>query len=424
MCNRLILTTFRGVFAALTLCFSTAKADEKVAIAHDSVSVAFSLGRSAVDPAFDGNGPRIDSLCERINSVTGNIKRIEVVGGTSPDGSVKINRTLSHRRAKSLIQFIGNRVELSDSLATFKYLSRDWRGLRSMVLTDPDVPCRAKVLAFLDEIIAAGDEPLDSRYLERLKLIGRGTPYIYMYCKIFPSLRRSVLYVDYETSSATTIDDESRPVSEPIPPTLTLSPTPPIFNLHIISDLQLQSNNFETYKPRHSLALKTNLIYYLALMPNLGIEWLFSDYWSVAAEGNIAWWSKDSSLKSYRIAIFDAELRRWIKPREPWHGFYVGTFVGGGIYDFENGDHGYQGEGYMAGVSCGYMWPISRNLSFETGLGAGYLYTHAREYAPFQGHYVYQRTKAINYFGPLKLYFSVVWRFLDRNKSKQHDLQL
>ena len=67
------------------------------------------------------------------------------------------------------------------------------------------------------------------------------------------------------------------------------------------------------------------------------------------------------------------------------------------------------------------MFPVSKCLSFEAGLGLGYLYTKYREYLPvsFMGgtHYVYQQTSVLNWIGPLKVKFAFVWRFLDSNKK-------
>lgn len=171
--------------------------------------------------------------------------------------------------------------------------------------------------------------------------------------------------------------------------------------------------------PYHLLALKTNLLYYGALLPNLELEWHCRDRWSVAVEGGIAWWGRYSEQKSYRLWLIDAEARHWIKPRAPWHGLYVGLFAGGGLYDLQNGSTGKYGGGTLAGASLGYMWPIGRHLSLEAGIGAGYLYTRFKEYEPYEGHHLYLRTKELHYFGPLKLKFSLAWRFLDRNKPKR-----
>lgn len=170
--------------------------------------------------------------------------------------------------------------------------------------------------------------------------------------------------------------------------------------------------------PLHRFALKTNLLYYAALMPNVELQWRMNDLWTLSLEANVAWWKKAADHKYYQIAMISPELRRWIKPRGPWHGMYAGVFVGGGWYDLENGKTGYKGEGALAGVSFGYMWPVSRCISLEAGLGVGYLYTRHREYIPYDGHYLYQRKSTFNYVGPLKLKFSIAWRFDDINKKK------
>lgn len=77
----------------------------------------------------------------------------------------------------------------------------------------------------------------------------------------------------------------------------------------------------------------------------------------------------------------------------------------------------------MIGVSYGYMWPVSRSLSFEAGIGAGYLNTKYREYRPEDGHYLYTRKGRTNYFGPLKVRFALVWRLWDARKTKKGDDQ-
>lgn len=183
--------------------------------------------------------------------------------------------------------------------------------------------------------------------------------------------------------------------------------------------IKTETESYSTHPYR--FALKTNMLYDVALMPNLELEWHINNKWSLAVENDIAWWKKDSKHKYYQIAMISSEVRRWFKLRNPWHGMYVGLFAGVGKYDLENGKNGYMGEGYMTGLSLGYMWPIAKNFSFETGIGAGYMYTRYKEYKPFDGHYLYQRTKSLNYFGPLKLKFSIAWRFNDINKHKKNN---
>lgn len=157
-------------------------------------------------------------------------------------------------------------------------------------------------------------------------------------------------------------------------------------------------------------ALKTNLLGYLVLMPNLEAEWKFSPRWSAALEVQSAWWAKSSPRRVYRLATLIPEVRYWVIDRSRWHGMYVGAFIGGGLYDLSNSKKGHEGEGGMVGVSAGYMWPVSKHLSFDAGIGIGYMYARDKLYTPLDGHYLYQLTKNINYFGPLRLKLSLVWR--------------
>ncbi|MDE6008228.1 MAG: DUF3575 domain-containing protein, partial [Muribaculaceae bacterium] len=45
------------------------------------------------------------------------------------------------------------------------------------------------------------------------------------------------------------------------------------------------------------------------------------------------------------------------------------------------------------------------------GVGAGYMHTRYKVYRSVDDHKLYMSTKSLNYFGPLKLKFSIAWRF-------------
>lgn len=168
---------------------------------------------------------------------------------------------------------------------------------------------------------------------------------------------------------------------------------------------------------KESIAIKTNLLYDAALMPNLEVEWLMNRHWSVGIEGDVAWW-KPASNKVYRLAMISPEVKYHINPKGAWRGLYAGAFAGGGLYQLERPHHdGYRGEGGMAGLSLGYVWTLGRHLLMEAGIGAGYMYTRYKVYESRDGHKLYMRTKNLNYVGPLKLKLSIAWRFDIMNKT-------
>ena len=395
----------------------------------DTIKVYFEVNRDKFNPELFDNASVMERFIEKVDSANsaGAIERIDVFGYSSPEGSHQRNQRLSDRRCRNIADYIVARTGVDPQLVTAKGMGEAWDELRAMIEANPDVPYRARLLDIIDNtpewIFDKQGHIIGGRKKKLMDLAG-GRPYRWLLANIFPKLRYaltvSVHYVAIEetfpdeeiTSADTVIVDEPIAVEEHID-TITVDEP-------IVVDLAdtVSAITFDAYEPSYRLAVKTNFVTDAILMPNLEVEWLMTDRWSVAVEGNLAWWGKYAKERSYRMCIISPEVRRWINPRAPWHGMYVGAFAGCGWYDLEKGTPGYRGEGVMGGLSVGYMWPISSRLSFEAAVGAGYMYTRYKEYRPMQGHHVYQRTKELNYFGPLKVKFSLAWRFWDANKRK------
>ncbi|MDE7386287.1 MAG: DUF3575 domain-containing protein [Muribaculaceae bacterium] len=391
----------------------------------------------------------MESFIDKVRTAlaSDDLDHIDVCGFASPDGSLRTNNRLARKRAESIATYIIDRTGVGRDQVNTRSGGVAWDELRYLVAARDDVPQRDLVLEILDDSTPVNG--IDTRK-HRLMALKGGRPYRWMLRNLFPKLRYTFAlsiyrksdngdadtvyvaedaYADSQTDIIAAADtvDVSVPATDDIETVIDtdefVTPAEAVTDsTATVAETTTQPEALTTtitdpdVKPRHLLALKTNMLYYAILMPNLELEWLINDNWSVALEGNVAWWGSYEKLKSYRVAIIDAEARYWIKPREPWHGMYVGVIAGGGWYDLLNGGTGYYGDGGMAGLSLGYMWPIRHNLSLEAEVGAGYLYTRYKEYRPFEGHHLYLRTKELNYFGPLKVKLSIVWRFLDKNK--------
>ena len=368
----------------------------------DSLQVYFTINGAQYDPVLGDNASSMDNFVGNMLHAlqSADAGHVEVVGYTSPSGSLNENELLAALRAENVAVELAARSGLPREKFAVRSGGVAWDELRRRVAADSEVPSREQLLVILgDESLEVYDvlgKLVDERKVN-IKAINSCRTYDWLQTHVFPSLDKAVVkVVDGDLAAA---DDTSEAL--------------------VISELQTAPGLFETAKagkPFHLLALKTNVIFAAALMPNLELEWMFKRNWSWLMEGNLAWWGHYKNQRSLRIAIIDTEVRRWFKTPEPWHGIYVGLFAGGGWYDILKDRPGYYGEGLMAGLSFGYMWPVSRNLSLEAGIGAGYMRTRYKEYEPVDGHHVYQRTKNLNYYGPLKLKFSIVWRFLDKNK--------
>lgn len=185
------------------------------------------------------------------------------------------------------------------------------------------------------------------------------------------------------------------------------------------------------YRPKKPLyvALKTNLIYDLLLVPNLSLEWYVGNNWSLAAEGNWTWnttGGKPENRWYYRIQMAGVELRRWIKSPHPLQGHAVGLYGMIGDYDIRlfPKDESSQGElsrrSWSAGLSYGYSMPIARRLNLEFGAAAGcvwgvyYKYNFLRE--DKYGQLIKYNRK---YIGLTRLNVSLVWMLGEDNNYKK-----
>ena len=401
----------------------------------DSAKVYFRLGHRQYDPAFNGNDSGMQPFLNeiRLQDAATNIEHVKVRSYASPDGTSAANQRLSENRCKTITDYIIAETGISPTLIQTEAEGVAWDELRRMVAADSRVPYREEVLRVLDNtpiwVLDNKGTVVGGRKKALMDLRG-GVPYRWLFSNIFPDLRNAVavsLYVKKapaatecaETATPPAEQPEETAVTETVTETETTVVLPPATEetTEATSNLPLETVESEPY---HRLAIKTNLIYDALLMPSLELEYRFNDRWTANFEADVAWWKNDSRHKYYQVMMLSPEARYWFKNinNRPWHGHYVGAFAGGGKYDLENGNRGYQGEGYFAGFSYGFMFPVSRNISFEAGIGVGYLYTRYKEYLPFDGHYLYQRTRSANYFGPLKLKFTLVWRLWDVSKNK------
>lgn len=259
---------------------------------------------------------------------------------------------------------------------------------------------------------------MDGRKKQLMDLRG-GMPYTYMLENFFPELRSSLSVACYRKPEppVKVISQKETKVKEPEPALQPDSVAEPASEPATVR----KEATVQPHRPTvQRLAVKTNLLYDAILMPSLEVEYRIADRWTVNLEGDMAWWNNDGKHKCYQVATISPEGRWWFgqKQGSPWHGHYLGVFGGFTWYDLENGKEGYQGEAEMVGVSYGYMFPIGRRLSLEAGIGLGYMHSKYEEYLPIDGHYVYQQTNRMNYFGPLKLKFALVWRLWDTDKKK------
>ena len=388
----------------------------------DSVKIYFKQSRINYVPTLHGNQSALDKIADSLAIVGGDtslyrLRRIHVVGAASPEGSIRFNKWLSEQRAATLFNYLTSNgtflSSVADSVKTHEFLGRDWRGLLRMVQNDYNTPSRDEVIALLNDIISTDGAVIDGvDPLIRLKCLAGGKPYLYMYRKMFPELRASkvVLWFDRVPNpfNAPSIAPRLAPLS------LSYAPVPEI-SVNAVPQPRKAPSPFY-------MSLRTNMLYDLGLVPNIGADFYLGKNFSLSAFWTYAWWKTDRKHWYWRTYGGDVALRYWFgkaAAAKPLTGHHIGIYAQALTYDFEFGNKGYmagQPGGNIfdqanlgAGIEYGYSLPITPRLNLDFTASVGYMGGKCWEYVAEDDCYVWQRTKKTRWFGPTKLEVSLVW---------------
>jgi len=373
--------------------------------------VTFRVNKTEVEPDFSNNRVELERLSHTIDSVASDstieILRIQVKGFASPEGSYASNDRLARERTSSLTRYVIENTQVSPVLFHTGYEAEDWQGLRNFVDTTSMLTHREDLLRMIDTEMDPDDKlyKIGVTWTEDFKVLAR---------EAFPLLRHTDYQIDYQLKEVKEEAAEEK-----------LDTTYLLITDSLTQTLVSTQKRFTGYKPL--LAVKTNMLYDLALAPNIEVEFPFgrNKRWSVMAEYLNPWWRLDKLNYAYEIQEAGLELRRWLTPRcdgsRPWlSGSFLGLYVASAKYDLEYNGVGDQGEVWSVGATLGYSWPIARRWNLELSLSAGYMDGKRRHYnAEFESsHLIYKETKKLQYFGPTKLKFSLVWIIPAKQKKK------
>ena len=331
----------------------------------DTLHVYFRVGKTAVDTSYMGNGTTLKTFEKFFinnNSPLFNysLQKITLQGSASPEGKQHWNTILANRRAEAV-----NKI--------------------------------AKKL-----------------YPEYQQLVQKDNVTLNLgaHYSTWKELRSTRIVIDYLRYSKAPVLPQIKHLETPSLAIQTAK-APLTFHLHTTQENKPASTASETTSKYKDLriALKSNALYDLLLVPNIGIEVPVMDNWSVAANWMYAWWKSDSNNWYHRIYGGDLEIRRWFGNQTDLTGWHIGTYAQMLTYDFEFGGNGELADRwtYGAGMAMGWSKNIAPKLNLDFTLGIGYLTGEYKEYKPEDDCYVWQSTKNRKWFGPTKAGVSLVW---------------
>ena len=380
--------------------------------------IYFEVSETCVDSCYGSNNQVIavlDSLLAR-NSDTKYITALNVITSVSPEDDESYNTNLISKRNHSVSEFL-QRYHSNIDVNKIHYFSagENWSELRKLAAADPNLPDREEVLVLIDY----HKNDVNKRK-QLLRKLNRGIAYRYIVHNIFPELRRSVITIVGETSKLG--KEAFEPVSsvsglfvskqeEALPKD---QPDKPVGESEKKQACEVDISEAEgPVKSQTVLAVKNNLLYDLALAPNIEVEIPMGKRWSLNTEYKCPWWLNSKHDFCYQLLSGGMEGRCWLgnrQKRDRLTGHFIGLYAEGGIYDFQLRGDGYQGKYYgAAGVTYGYARQLARHFSLEFSLGIGYLTTEYKKYTPYEGDIIWTNSGRYNFIGPTKAKVSLVW---------------
>lgn len=374
------------------------------------VVIYFDANETAVDSCYRNNQQAIDTLDSLFTRklATNYITALNVTTFVSPEGDESYNASLIARRNNVIKEFLRQyHPQMNPEKIHLFSGGEDWTEFRKLAAADPNLPDREEVLILVDY-----HKKDIARRKQLLRKLNRGAAYQYMLRHVFPELRRSVITVVGEIPPV-----EQQAEEEVLPDNLPHQPDPVIEKTQT-AEIQLPEPAQKAVESRTVLAVKNNLLYDLALAPNIEVEIPMGKKWSLNAEYKCPWWLNSKHEFCYQLLSGGMEGRYWLgnrQSRNPLTGHFIGLYAEGGIYDFQFHGDGYQGKYYgAAGMTYGYARQLARHFSLEFSLGIGYLTTEYKKYTPYEEDIVWTNSGRYNFIGPTKAKISLVWLITTR----------
>lgn len=399
------------------------------------VQLFFRWDKDFIDSTYMSNRASLSKLEELLSyKRLRAIDSIQIIAYASPEGPPLYNLRLSERRGKEVKKILLWKFpQLDKDRIAFQGMGENWEGLHQVVENDPDVPSRLKVLQLLNLPLSLAERD------RRLQAMDRGVPYRYIFNKYYKRLRNaSSIYLSIIPRPAADMPrmrfDLPLNIEQPASPAY----------IHI-------EQTFPSYRYIRPFAVKSNLLFDVAGVPNIELEFPIGKHFSLMGEWMFPWWGglgnrggvaplpKYTEQFTMQMLSGGLEARYWFprskrldhKAREwgdynPLVGWFIGLYGGAGLYDLQLHGDGMQGEFYIAsGVSGGFAHPIGKYFHMEYSLGIGYMATRYYRYTPMDGHKVViirpdgrHDRRQQSWFGPTKAKVSLVWipRFKIKNK--------
>ena len=392
-----------------------------------SVYVDFRVNSVTLDPNYRNNRTvisRLDSIYNALkNDTTITIEAVEFIGTASPEGNSSLNSRLSRARMLEVEKYVRKHISFDDKIITYNDRYVDWDHLIELVEADQTLPMREEVLkivknSYIDVKDAKGQSVDGS--VQELKKLNKGLVWRELLNRYFVKMRTgAVIFLTYTdipviierepevgieiVSDSCSYDEEfiveeSAPAEEPVvkKTDFAMAVSPVLETLH------------STVQKNPIMSIKTNLLAYSTLIPNLGVEVRLADHWSAEITALYSPFDLFVYNRKTRLLAMNSEVRYWFGGESMRKGHFVGFHVPIAGFNIQlDDDFRYQDPNHALwglGLNYGYTLPLGNNQKWSLDFTIGFGYMDLR-YDVYEGVYngKFIRSEMKHYFGPTRI---------------------
>ena len=157
----------------------------------------------------------------------------------------------------------------------------------------------------------------------------------------------------------------------------------------------------------YHLSLRANLLRWVTLTPDLGLEWRINPSWGIAVNGSWTSWSWNDKDRRYALWEVAPEVRYYMGEKKAW---YLGAMFKAGQFNYKLSETGKQGDLVGGGITGGYQLRLNKALALDFNLGLGYLNADFEKYEVIDGVRVRRGNETKDWWGPINAGVTLVWK--------------
>lgn len=421
MLNKKSIIRYTLLFVALVMPFIAQAQDDSLSYRRErsrhSIYVDFRVNSSVIDKNYRDNNTvlsRVDSLFNKLNQdSTITVESVEFSGSASPEGNAKTNSRLSRARMNAVEKFVRSNISFPDDIITHNDRYIDWGHLVELMEADGTLPMHDEVLKIINSTYPdakdyRGNE-IDGRIPE-LKKLNDGAVWREMLSRYFVKMREGAVIMN------TYIDVPVEPEPQP-EPIVEEEPIEEISDMYSdaagddpygLEEMGAYDTDFAAaYQKNPLISVKTNLLAYSTVIPNIGVEVRITPRLSFEVTSLYSPYNLFVRDRKTRLLAMKPEVRYW------WgeslrKGHFVGLHMPLAGFNLQlNDDFRYQDPNHALwglGINYGYAMLIGKrqNWSLDFTIGIGYMDV---KYDIYEGVHngKYVRTEEKHYFGPTRV---------------------